>query len=122
MGYRSGVINAAGVVEASRIGANSDLNVSMNFNAGTATVKLNRRAQRQDASNMYDRLLTLAGATLTTLSGDQLTTLSSASGGFRAYKSYTADAETVEAVSGETEFELECTAYTSGPIEYQLWD
>jgi hypothetical protein len=121
--YRQGVINGTGVVTASRIGVNQDLNVSLNFNGGTATVKLERRPQRQDATNLYDYLLTLDGDRLCTLGGDPIAALGgSSTGGFRAAESFTADSESIAEVAGDTEFQLNCTAYTSGPIEYQLYN
>jgi hypothetical protein len=122
---RKGSINASGAVAGSMFGATHDFNLSLDFGgSANATVKLERRFNdaTDTVANEGDRLMTIASDVLTTLAGEQLFTIGSADDGFRPVTSlsYTADVEAIIPVAGPTEFRLNCTTFSAGPIEYRL--
>ncbi len=118
MPVRTGVITATGRIT-QFFGANAPFNLSL-YGFGTATVTLERRFPGEVAT-LTDRLLTEDEFALLAENGDQLVTEGAEDdGGWRITDTFTADVEAVVDCVGETEFALNCTAYTDGPIEYRL--
>jgi hypothetical protein len=114
---RAGSINETGVVTASRFGANGPFNLSLE-GFGTATVKLERRFPGDGEDT--DRRLSEEGDVRVSEAGATRVSEGSIDGGFRPMASYTADQELVVTPAGPTEYQLNCTAFTSGPIEFRL--
>lgn len=128
MPVRTGSINASGAqAEADWFGATSDFNLSLDFGVdAVATIVLERRFAFDAGdvlANEGDRLLTEGGDLLLLESGDVLLADmpgGTSEAGFRPCDTFTADFEGIVEVAGPTEFRLNCTSFSAGPIEYRL--
>lgn len=114
---RKGTITATGRIPLA-FGANAPFNLSL-FGFGTASVDLERRFG--DDAVAGDGLLTEDEFLILAENGDALVTEGPEDdGGWRIVESFTENTESVVDAYGETEFTLNCTSYTDGPIEYRL--